>query len=334
MKNIAIIGGGLGGLYAAQYLQNHNQIMLFEARERLGGRIHAIQGLDLGPSWIWLHQTRMLALIRSLGLEIFMQYDKGAALYETPHTVERFMPPASSPSARIQGGTVSIIEQLTKRLTATKVHLGETVISLQHRNDHVELISTKQKYEFDKVIVTLPPRLAVSSLSYEPPLPAELQTRFASTPTWMGNAAKCVIEFDTPFWREMGLSGFCFSHAGPMREIHDACTQDRYALFGFISANTHMDNIENLVRAQLKNLFGHHVSRMTGFHYVDWRTEKFTSVAADRIPLASHPQYGLEAAHFDGKLQFIGSETSYDDGGYLEGALASVERLYENHRGS
>lgn len=327
MKNIAIIGGGLSGLYAAYKLQNTCHVMLFEARDRLGGRIHAIHGLDLGPSWIWPHQRRIINLVDSLGLEIFRQYDIGDALYETPQTVERFIAPAMSPSARIQGGTSGVIERLAAQLMTEKIHLNEAVISVRQHNNCIVLITSKQEYEFDEVIVTLPPRLAIQALSYDPPLPDEIHRLFSNIPTWMGNSIKCVIEFEEPFWRDMGLSGFCFSHTGPIGEMHDACTQDRYALFGFVRSNVNMENIEHLVRSQLKNLFGDHVSKIIGFHYVDWRSERFTSVDADQLHHDSHPQYGIEAVHFDGRLRFIGTETAFDDGGYLEGAIASVDQL-------
>ena len=326
MKNIAIIGGGLSGLCAAHYFQKTCNTTLFEARGRLGGRIYSINELDLGPSWVWPHQHRIINLISSLGLETFAQYDKGDALYETAQGVERFMAPPNSPSLRIRGGTGRIIERLTALLTATKIHLNEGAISIRLNDNRIVLISSKKKYEFDEVIVTLPPRLALQGLSYDPPLPDELQTRFANTPTWMGNSTKCVVEFESAFWRDIGLSGFCFSHVGPMGEMHDACTHDRHALFGFIRSDVDMDNIKELVRLQLKNLFGNHVSLIIGFHYMDWRAEKLTSVDADRINPLSHPQYGFEAMHFERKLRFIGTETSYDDGGYLEGAIASVER--------
>lgn len=327
MKNIAIIGGGLSGLYAAHTLQNTCHVMLFEARDRLGGRIHAVQGLDLGPSWIWPHQHRIIDLIDTLDLEIFRQYSNGDALYETSQTVERFTAPTMLPSARIKGGIVNLVDRLAARLTTANIHLNETVSCVRQHNNCIELITSKREYVFDEVVVTLPPRLALQGLTFEPPLPTELQTQFVNIPTWMGNSIKCVIEFASPFWREMGLSGFCFSHTGPIGEMHDACTQDRYALFGFVRSNVNVENLEKLVRSQLKNLFGNQATNIIGFHYVDWRAEQFTSVEADQLHFDSHPQYGIEAAHFEGKLHFIGTETSFDDGGYLEGAIASVERL-------
>jgi monoamine oxidase len=327
MKNIAIIGGGLSGLYAATLLENNCSVTLFEARERLGGRVYTIDGFDLGPSWIWPHQNRILELVRSLGLSVFRQYRNGEALYETPQEVQRFNPAPNAPSGRIIGGIGALIDQLAYRLKTTQINLSETVQSLTQENDQILLITHKDKYRFDHVIITLPPRLTQQSLRFEPPLPAKLQNDFASIPTWMGHSVKCVIEFETPFWREMGLSGFCFSHSGPMGEIHDACTFERYALFGFIRSDADMRTIEIQVRRQLQRLFGESASPIIGFHCIDWRQEQFTSVKIDARPLMEHPNYGVDCDYLNDKITFIGTETSYNEGGYLEGSLASTDRI-------
>lgn len=327
MKKIAIIGGGLSGLYAAKLLENDCSVTLFEGRDRLGGRVYTIEGFDLGPSWVWPHQKRILELIRSLGLNVFRQYESGEALYETPHGVQLFNPAPNPPSGRIHGGIGALIDTLAQRLKRTQINLSETVQSLTQQNDQIFLTTHKGRYPFDHVIITLPPRLVQQSLCFEPPLPIKLQNDFDSIPTWMGHSAKCVIEFETPFWREMGLSGFCFSHSGPMGEVHDACTYERYALFGFIRFDTDMSTIELQVRQQLQRLFGERASPIIGFHCVDWRKEEFTSVKIDAAPLSDHPNYGLECDSFNDKITFIGTETSYHEGGYLEGALASTDKI-------
>lgn len=329
MKKIAIIGGGLSGLYAATLLETHYEVSLFEARERLGGRIHTIEGFDLGPSWVWAHQSRILKLIRSLGLEIIPQYEKGQALYETPGAVERFTPQPTAPSGRIKGGIGRVIDRLRESLASTAIHVGEPIHSVSKTDDGVNVHSERGVYRFDEVIITLPPRLIFETLHIKPTLPSEVQTKFMGILTWMGHSAKCVIEFESPFWREMGLSGFCFSHAGPMGEIHDACIEGRYALFGFINANANMETIEEDVRHQCRHLFGNAGENILNFYCVDWRKEPFTAVAKDAIAPRSHPNYGVKAEHFGGKLHFIGTETSFEDGGYLEGSIASVERLLQ-----
>lgn len=56
---VAIVGGGLSGLYAASLLAKKGiDYVLLEARQRLGGRIESSpseygSAFDLGPTWFW-----------------------------------------------------------------------------------------------------------------------------------------------------------------------------------------------------------------------------------------------------------------------------------------
>jgi monoamine oxidase len=295
----------------------------------LGGRIHTVDGFDLGPSWVWAHQKRVLDLIHSLDLEIFPQYEKGQALYETPNGVERFIPPSNAPSGRIKGGVGELIDRLKAKLNRTTIHLNKPILSVSEIGDEVSLQSDWELYTFDEVIITLPPRLIIESLVFEPPLPSDAQGIFENIPTWMGHSAKCVIEFKSPFWREMGLSGFCFSHSGPMGEIHDACIEGKYALFGFINVHANMSTIEEDVHHQCQHLFGRAGENIFNFYCVEWRKEPFTAVVQDEISPKSHPEYGISIDHFGGKVHFIGTETSFNEGGYLEGAIASAQRVFQ-----
>lgn len=326
MKKIGIIGGGLSGLYAAVLLEKEYDITLFEARDRLGGRIFTIDGFDLGPSWIWPHQHRILKLINSLGLGIIPQYSKGYALYQIPQKIEKFFQP-SVPSWRIQGGMDTLIQSLAAKIRQSKIVLNTPVEVLRLDGDCVVIQTDSTSECFDEVIVTLPPRLFLKSLVLDPPLDHLTFKSLENIPTWMGHSAKCVIEFETPFWRKVGLSGFCFSHSGPMGEIHDACSEKRYALFGFINSNANMKTIEEDVRLQCSILFGDAGKKIINFYCIDWRNEKYTSVSDDVLSPRSHPNYGFDLSHFGGKVHFIGTESSYEEGGYLEGAIASVEKL-------
>lgn len=60
--SVAIVGSGLAGLSVARRLHRAGMsLQLFEARERLGGRILSADaagapsddGFDLGPCWFW-----------------------------------------------------------------------------------------------------------------------------------------------------------------------------------------------------------------------------------------------------------------------------------------
>jgi len=322
-KKLLIIGAGLSGLYSAVLLQEKYDVTLLEARDRTGGRIMAMGGHDMGPSWVWPHQKNILRLIGTLGLELFLQYADGLALYDAPDGVQRFNASAGAPSYRVKGGIRQIVAALEKRLYKA-VNLNEKVLSLAFSGEKIIVKTAAAAYEVDRVIVTLPPRLAAESIEYSPPLPSELCTQLQQIPTWMGYSAKCVIEYPEAFWREEGLSGFAVSHLGPLGEIHDACTSDKAALFGFVHSHAKFVNFEEDIRKQLTRMYGEKAENPSKIYLVDWKKERYTSTSLDTMPLRAHPSYGFEATHFNGKLIFSGTESAFGEGGYLEGAIVSA----------
>jgi len=325
MKKVVIIGAGLSGIYAASLLQKNCDVTVLEARKRIGGRVLTIDGFDMGPSWVWQHQKHILSCILENGLELFAQYSEGDALYDTPQGVQRFTPPPSAPSGRIKGGVIALLEALKRKLTLDTVKLNSAVIGIERTADHLLVKTEKRTYQADFVVNTLPPRLAMESISYTPALPAELSEKLSAIPTWMGYAAKCTIVFEEAFWRKQGLSGFAFSPVGPLGEIHDACTQTTAALFGFFHANA-ADRSEQAVRGQMQRLFGEDAQKITKIYITDWSREPYTAVISDRRPVSAHPVYGHTARCYDDRLIFSGTESSFEEGGYLEGALLSVKR--------
>ncbi len=325
-EKLLIIGAGISGLYTAYLLQEHYDIRIVEARERVGGRILTVQGHDLGPSWVWGHQKHILGLISSLGLELVEQYTQGDSLYDSPEGVQRFNPPASAPSERIKGGLREVVNALEMRLKAP-VLLETVVLRMLQKEQGIVVETDKGVFEAAYVVSTLPPRLAVQSIAYVPDLPEPVQTQFQNIPTWMGYASKCVIEFDEAFWRKEGLSGFAFSHLGPLGEIHDACTEERAALFGFLHSQAKRENIEAEIKAQLLRLYGEKAAKPKNMYLLDWTKEKYTSTRLDALPLRAHPHYGFDVTHFDGKLIFSGTESAFQEGGYLEGALEAAKRI-------
>jgi len=325
--NIIIIGAGLSGLYAAFLLKDRFNVIILEARERLGGRILTKEGHDLGPSWIWPHQKHILSLIDELNLELFPQYTKGDALYDSPSKVQRFNPPPSAPSSRLKGGLENIINALAVKVPKDTIKLNEEVLSITEQSHGLKIQTVNREYEADYILSTLSPRLACENISYFPPLDETLKKALLQTPTWMGHTAKCVIEFEEDFWRNEGLSGFVYSPLGPLGEIHDASTQDAPALFGFVQTGASMQTIREDIVVQMRRLFKEKSELITDIHLLDWKSEKFSSSIHDKQALSQHPAYGLNLNHFHNRLFFIGTETSYDNGGYLEGAVISAKEI-------
>ncbi len=326
-KKIIIIGAGLSGLYLATLLQTQYDVIILEARSRIGGRIHSINGHDMGPSWIWSHQKNILKLINELKLQLLPQYNKGYAVYETIDKVELFNPPPSAPSARISGGIIKLIEKLHVNLQNTEIVLDTVVLEVT-QDDLLKVKTNENTYEADFVISTLPPRLACGNIKYTPPLEDDVKNKMQKIQTWMGNSAKCVVEFKSAFWKSKGLSGFVFSNTGPLGEIHDACTQDKAALFGFVNSHANLENFEEDVKKQMIKIFAIETKDILNVYLVDWKREIFTSTADDSKPLSAHPSYGLDIKHFNSRMLFSSSEFSFVEGGYLEGAINSAENIY------
>jgi monoamine oxidase len=325
-KHLTIVGAGISGLYLAYLLQEDFEITILEARERVGGRIFSLDGHDMGPSWIWPHHTNVLELIENLGLKLFRQYTKGYALYDTKDKVEIFNAPASSPSFRVEGTLSQLVETLHQNLKNVKIYYGHVVESIEVEANSVSIKTSKKSYESDAVVVTLPPRLA-ANLRFTPKLPSHLDEKMKQMQTWMGNSAKCVVEFKTPFWRDRGLSGFAFSHVGPLGEIHDASTANKPALFGFVNLNAEMQHFETNVRAQMKRLFKIEDSEIVKIYLVDWKREVFSSVKEDASSRGAHPQYGIDMSSYSQRVYFGATEFSYEEGGYIEGAIRQAIKI-------
>ncbi|HMO45431.1 MAG TPA: FAD-dependent oxidoreductase [Rubrivivax sp.] len=128
---VAIVGGGLSGLYAAALLEQRgmHDYVLLEARESFGGRILTVPvsspvgdagSYDLGATWFWPDaQPELLGLVETLGLESFEQVEAGDMLVEhagaqTPGRYPGYV--SVPPARRIVGGMGALIEALRRRL--------------------------------------------------------------------------------------------------------------------------------------------------------------------------------------------------------------------------
>ncbi len=317
-KHLIIIGAGLCGLSSAYLLQDHFDITIVEARNRIGGRIFGIEGHDLGPSWIWPHHHHILALIQSLQIQIFPQYENGKSLYEHTKGIEHFIQPRDE-RYRIRGGVSKLITSLYNRVDATVI-LNQPVETITFQDKRLRVHTCSHVIDADYIISTLPPRLMLQDITFSPALAQNIQTHLSSLSTWMGHSAKCVITFEKNFWRESGLSGFAFSHLGPLIEMHDASTDQSSALFGFCHA-TNTPSFAGDLQKQLIRLLGKDIQYPIDIHTIDWKKQRFTSTTKDHIATSAHSDYGYDFSIYDGRMLFSGSESSHIAGGYMEGAL-------------
>lgn len=366
---IAIVGGGLAGLVAAWKLVQRgvSDVVLFEARATVGGRILSVdaQGahvdaaqaardrFDLGPSWFWpAMQPKLDRLVAELGLERFAAHEHGDLIVERTagQPPQRLRGYANDPpSMRLVGGTGALVAGLMAALTAATrtrpdgplVRTGQTVRELRREAAHVALTVADAAghtatWQAQQVLLALPPRLAATRLHYDPPLPPALTRAWQGTPTWMAPHAKYVAIYDTPFWREQGLSGGAHSGAGPMGEIHDISMPGGHAaLFGFLGVPAQVRRqVSNEVlrthcRAQLARLFGERAGAPLSDALKDWATDPLTATAQDQDATGHHataPPRSADHGAWQDRLIGIGSEWSPQFPGYLAGAVDAALR--------
>lgn len=360
---IAIVGGGLSGLYAAYLLQQKGikSFVLFEARENHGGRIRSVatngamastratsgrrDRFDLGPTWFWpAMQPQLDAVVRELGIGPFEQYEIGDMLVErsyndTPRRTRGFM--NSPKSMRLVGGMAALTDALASKLDPNRLHVAEAVRELRRVKSTVEVHSVDvtgkvRETSVEHVLLALPPRLAEASLCFSPTLPDVVRRQWRDTPTWMAPHAKYIATYPTAFWREHGLSGEARSMAGPLGEIHDASMPGgSAALFGFLGfpANIRMtvkeDALRAHCRAQLVRLFGAEASTPESEFIKDWARDPYTCTANDLDGFSGHAasaSCNVPDGPWKEHLTGIASEYSEQFPGYLAGAIEAAHR--------
>lgn len=364
---IAIVGGGLSGLYAAFLLEQKGitDYVLLEARDALGGRIMSASALghtvpeaaitaddidrfDLGPAWFWPdYQPELGRLVRDLGLQDFEQHETGDMVVEhstnTPPVRRRGFKNMPT-SMRLVGGMGALIDALYRRLDTTRIITAQAVRRLHCTGSYVELVSEdasglSMTWRVEHVLLAMPPRLAGDSIEFEPALPQPQATQWCATATWMAPHAKYLAIYDTPFWREQGLSGEARSMLGPLGEIHDASMPGgSAALFGFFGVPAHVrksmpeDVLRSHCRAQFTRLFGPQAATPKAEVIKDWALDPHTATAADLDSSGQHaaaPVATIQSGPWNGRLIGIASEWSPQFSGYLAGAVDAARRGVE-----
>ncbi|MGP9690555.1 flavin monoamine oxidase family protein [Psychrobacter sp. AOP30-A2-5] len=372
-KPVVIVGGGLSGLYAAFLLEQKGiDYILLEARDRLGGRIAVAKssvdqnasrqsvdneksndGFDLGPSWFWPeYQPQLSSLIEMLSLPRFAQFEDGDMMVERaadklPIRTQGYQ--SSPPSMRLVGGMAALIDALYARLNPARIITGQIVkhvtktercISIESECSAEQMTAGQiTTYQAQHVLLALPPRLAANNIKFEPALPQPLIKEWQETATWMAPHAKYVAVYDSPFWRNQGLSGSARSAIGPLTEIHDASlVEGEGALFGFFGVPAYVRQsvsemeLKAHSRAQLVRLFGAQAETPTAEYLKDWAQDSLTATPADASGAGQHavaPTAKPNTGAWQNCLTGSASEWSEAFPGYIAGAIDAANKAVQ-----
>jgi len=189
---------------------------------------------------------------------------------------------------RVVGGMQSVSEQIADELGAGVVHLSTPVRHLtwtdagDGRPAHVVAAGDRVTVQAQYAVVAVPPNL-YSTIDYAPALPRMRQ--IAHQHHSMGLVIKAQAVYETPFWRERGLSGTGFASHERVCEVYDNTLhgQEHGTLVGFIVSERadetwalSEDERKQAVLDSFAAYFGEDARKPLAFYLSDWGSEQFT----------------------------------------------------------
>jgi monoamine oxidase len=236
-------------------------------------------------------------------------------------------------------GSLEVATRVADQLAEGTVRLGCPVTRIDwtgHRADgsgtvvvHTDHGTTTAR----RVVVATPPAMR-RLIRFEPALPAAHQQMAQRwTP---GVLSKAYAVYDTPFWREEGLSGMTISDEGPVFITFDASPADasRGVLLGFIGGDyarewDAVSDEERCIRtlSALSDLFGRRALTPAGYVERRWGTEAWLGGGPTAAPgPGGVASYYVQVVEPVGPVHWAGTETARRWAGHMDGAVSAGER--------
>lgn len=228
----------------------------------------------------------------------------------------------------------SVVDMLAHRLGTERVRTNTRVSGIEQTDNGIVVrAQSGEEFRAAKIIVTVPPPM-LSSISFQPPLPAERLTLQKNTQ--MGVVYKAVAVFKTPFWRNR-FGGECIVLDDPPRGIFDSSSPSPdgpghlCVLVGGSPARM-LDEVSpqarlELLLSPLVPLLGPEILEPVGWHEKAWHRDEFCGGGYMAIPKIGTTEGLMPMPHGRiGDVHWAGTETAREHSGYIEGAIESGQR--------
>lgn len=216
-----------------------------------------------------------------------------------------------------------------------RIRLGAAVRHIRHDGPRVEIDTDDGTVTADHVVVTVAPSAAVR-LRFTPKLPHARRRWMERNP--MGDVAKIHTVYDTPFWRERGLSGQAAVYGDPaVGVVFDNSPADANAgvLVSFVYgerlhrwSELPAEQRRAEVLGLLETLFGAEAGAPSRYTEKIWPGDAWAGggYAANPTPgtWTEHGVRGWRSAA--GRIHWAGTETAEIWNGYIDGAISSGQR--------
>ncbi|MHA6288122.1 flavin monoamine oxidase family protein [Maricaulis sp. CAU 1757] len=233
---------------------------------------------------------------------------------------------------RVHGNMAGLAEHLAGAL-GDRVTLGAPVRTLRWGEGRVEAVTDHGVVSARRAILALPPNQALR-IRFDPELPADragLWMRMAP-----GACIKCVVQYETPFWRRQGLAGQAVGTDLPVRVTFDnsEAGKDAGLLLAFIegdharawSARPPAER-RAAVLDSLAAYFGDAAREPIDYVDQDWTAEDWSrGCYAALMPPGVWTRFGPVLRQPMGPVHMAGTETARRYYGYFDGALEAADR--------
>lgn len=235
---------------------------------------------------------------------------------------------AGAQESQFDGGSMRICEQLAEQLGAGAVTYGSPARRVVTDGDRTTVHADGVEVSAKRVVVAVPPPM-IPRISFEPLLSPTKDQLCQHSP--MGSVGKAVAVYDTPWWRDAGLTGQVTSDTGPVKITFDISpgSGSPGVMMGFIDAQDArdfsmmtLDERRAAVLEQFAVWFGEQARSPRQYLDVNWDVQEFHR----GCPVAV-PQTGVITAYKDalrrpeGALHFACTETATVWSGYMDGAV-------------